>query len=104
MAKTYTEEQKRLAVAAYVATGTLAGAAKVCKIPRQTIQGWKKNNPTWWEKIASEVRELEEDKIRAKYGQIVDRATDALLDRIENGDTRVNSKGEKYKVPVGAET
>ncbi len=101
MARTYTEEQKRLAVAAYVATGTLAGAAKICKIPRQTIQGWRKTNPSWWERIASEVWASEEDKIRAKYSQIVDKATDALLDRIENGDTRVNAKGE-YKVPVAA--
>ena len=100
MSKTYTEEQKRLAVAAYVATGTVAGAGKICRIPRQTIQGWKKNNPTWWEKIAAEVWEQEEERIRAKYSQIVDKGTDGLLDRVLYGDTRVNSKGELYKVPV----
>ena len=98
--RSYTEEEKRLAVAAYVVHGTLTGAAKQCGIPRQTIQSWKKDNPTWWEKIAAEVWEQEEEKIRSKYGQIVDLGTDALLDRIENGDTRVSSKGELYKVPV----
>ncbi len=96
----YTEEQKRLAVAAYVVHGTLTGASKQCGIPYQTIQRWKKDHPTWWEKISAEVWEEEGEKIRSKYGKIVDLGTDAQIDRIVNGDTRVNTKGELFKVPV----
>ncbi len=98
--RSYTEEEKRSAVAAYVVHGTFLGASKQCGIPYTTIQGWKKDKPAWWEKIAAEVWEQEEEKIRSKYGLIVDEGTDALLDRIRNGDTRVNNKGELYKVPV----
>ncbi len=98
--RSYTEEEKRLAVAAYVVHGTFLGASKQCGMPYTTIQGWKKDKPAWWEKIAAEVWEQEEEKIRSKYGRVVDLGTDAQIDRIENGDTRVNSKGKLYKVPV----
>ena len=98
--RSYTEEEKRLAVAAYVVCGTLKGAAKQCGIPRQTIQSWKKDKPTWWEKISAEVWEQEGEKIRSRYSKIVDLGTDAQIDRIVNGDTRVNTKGELFKVPV----
>ena len=70
--RNYTEEEKRLAVATYVVHGTLTGAAKQCGIPYTTIQRWKKDNPAWWEKIAAEVWEQEGEKIRSRYGQIVD--------------------------------
>jgi hypothetical protein len=42
----------------------------------------------------------EEEKIRSRYGQIGDLGSNALIDRIVNGDTRVNTKGELYRVPV----
>ena len=98
--RSYTEEQKRLAIAAYVVHGTLTGASKQSGIPYQTIQRWKKDHPTWWEKISAEVWEQEGEKIRSRYGKIVDLGTDAQIDRIVNGDTRVNTKGELFKVPV----
>ena len=98
--RSYTEEEKRSAIAAYVVHGTLTGASKQSGIPYQTIQRWKKDHPTWWEKIAAEIWEQEGEKIRSRYGQIVDLGSIALIDRIENGDTRVNTKGELYGIPV----
>ncbi len=98
--RSYTEEQKRLAIAAYVVHGTLTGASRQSGIPYTTIQRWKKDHPTWWEKIAAEIWEQEGEKIRSRYGQIVDLGTNAQIDRIVKGDTRVNSKGELFKVPV----
>ena len=98
--RSYTEEEKILAVVAYVVHRTLSGAAAQSGIPRQTIQSWKKDNPTWWEQVVAEAWEQEEERIRSRYGEIVDKGTAAQIDRIEHGDTRVNTKGELYKVPA----
>jgi len=98
--RSYTEEEKRSAVAAHVVHGTLTGASKQSGIPYQTIQRWKTDHSTWWEKIAAEIWEQEGEKIRSRYGQIVDLGSIALIDRIEHGDTRVNTKGELYRIPV----
>ena len=100
--KNYTELQKREAIAFFVTLGSMKGAAEASGIPRTTLIGWRKNNSGWWERVASEVRAQEEDKYRARYSQIVDEATSAILDRIRHGDTRANSKGELYRIPVSA--
>ena len=100
MAKTYAEAEKRAAIAAYVVCGTLEGASRATGTPRQTIQGWRKKNPSWWDRIAAEVWELHEDEIRAGYREIVVNGIREIKDRVENGDTRINANGEAYRVPV----
>ena len=100
MAKTYTEAEKRGAVAAYVVCGTLKGAAKATGIPRRTIGGWKGNNPAWWDRIEAEIWDQEEDSLRAGIHAIVVEGLAQGLDRLKNGDERVTSKGEKIRVKM----
>ncbi len=100
MAKTYTEAEKRGAIAAYVVCGTLKGAAKVTGIPRRTIGGWKGNNPAWWDRIEAEIWDQEEDSLRAGIHAIVVEGLEQGLDRLKNGDERVTTKGEKIRVKM----
>jgi len=102
--KAYAESDKRMAVAYYI-TGnrTFSEASRKSGIGESTIRSWKSASPSWWERVANEIWAQEEDKLRSRYSQIVDKGTIGLLDRIENGDTRVHPKtGELFKVPVSA--
>ena len=100
MGKSYSEMERRTAVAAYVIAGTYAGASKSTGIPYTTIQSWHDKNPSWWESVAAEVRDREEDRIQAGYRKAVDDGMAQIFDRIEHGDVKVNSRGERYRVPV----
>ncbi len=100
MTKRYTEEQKRAAIAAFVVCGTLEGASRATKIPRQTIQSWKKKNSTWWDRIEADVWDQEEDNLRAGIHAIVVEGLKQGLDRLKNGDERVTSKGERIRVKM----
>ena len=100
MTKRYTEEQKRAAIAAFVVCGTLEGASRATKIPRQTIQTWKKKNSTWWDRIEADVWDQEEDSLRAGIHAIVVEGLQQGLDRLKNGDERVTSKGERIRVKM----
>ena len=100
MAKTYTEAEKRGAIATYVVCGTLKGAAKATGIPRRTIGGWKGNNPAWWDRIEAEIWDQEEDNLRAGIHAIVVEGLQQGLDRLQNGDERVTTRGEKIRVKM----
>ena len=103
MSKRYSEAEKREAVAAYVVSGTFKGAAKVTGTHWQTIQSWKKKNPAWWDRIVAEVWEQQEEKIRVGFSQIVNAGAKGLLDRLKNGDIKIDANGKSYTVPLSDE-
>ena len=100
MAKTYTEAEKRAAIAAYVVCGTIKGAAKATGIPRTTIRDWKKKNSSWWDEIEAEIWDQEEDSLRVGIHAIIVEGLKQGLDRLKNGDERVTTKGEKIRVKM----
>ncbi len=103
MSKKYSEAEKREAVAAYVESGTFKGAAKATGIPWRTIQFWKKENPDWWSEVKASVWDLFEKKMQAQMSQVVDIGAKCLLDRLKNGDIKINSEGEEHRVPLSDE-
>ena len=103
MSKKYSETEKREAVAACVESGTFEGAAKATGIPSRTIQSWKKENPDWWSEVKAIVWDPFEKKMRDQMSQVVDLGAKCLLDRLKNGDIKINSEGEQYRVPLSDE-
>ena len=94
----YTEEEKRSAVAAYVICGTIMGAARATGFPRETIQSWKDRNSNWWDEIEAEIWDTHEDSLRAGIHEIIVEGLKQGFDRVQNGDERVTTKGEKIRV------
>ena len=99
--KRFSEEEKVEAIAAYIAKGTYEGAADMLKINSSTIRSWRDNNPDWWDTKAQEILDFDREARMARFAEIVDGGTKEILDRIQNGDSRFDSKsGEIHKVPV----
>lgn len=97
--KKYTREDKERFALCWILHGTVLGAAKAAGIPRKTAEGWMRK--AWWDQLVEVVRIRHKDQIEAKLEKILDISTDALIDRLENGNTQF-FKGSLYKVPVPA--
>ncbi len=81
----YTDTDRRRAVAEYCATGNVSATSRAISIPRPTIHGWLKTD--WWEQEVSEVKQQITEQICAQSMQIATKSGEAILDRIENGDS-----------------
>jgi hypothetical protein len=92
------EADKRKAVAAYVLTRNVAKSARLCGIPRRTIQQWKDSHPDWWDRVAQEVWAEQEEHMQAGCKEVIDLAFTGLLDRLKNGDV-VMVQGEERRIP-----
>jgi len=82
--RTYTREEKAMAVASYVSKGTCLGAAKETGIPRSTIQSWQKTD--WWPEMEQKYLAAFDNKIKATQRQIIEKSNEVIIDRLENGD------------------
>jgi len=92
--KHWSQADKDRSVAAYIAEGTFRQAAKLCKIPHQTIAQWHREEPEWWNGLAAELYDRHEDERRAGLGDIIRLGIREALDRLENGDEVFNKAGE----------
>ena len=61
---------------------------------------WR-NKTTWWPVIRKEVEKVRNELLIAKLDEVIEHATDQMLDRIINGDEVYNhTTGEKTRVKV----
>lgn len=93
----YTKEDKERAVMAYMIKGTVRGAAREVKIPRETIRSWMTHE--WWSDLEREIEKARAMEFRASFEHLVDAAHEQLRDRIENGDW-VREKGKLVRRPM----
>lgn len=100
--RTYTEEDREIAVVAWVDRGSYRKAEEATGIPYPTIAGWHKQYPEWWERKAEEHRQLKEPEQQALLMEMRTSAAREVLERLEHGDMRLTAKGELKRVPVTA--
>lgn len=93
----YSLDKKIHAACVYAVTGSLKEANKLTDIPENQLRVMM--NEQWWQDAIKQVRREENDTISAKMTTIVEKSLDAMLDRIENGDSYKDKDGE-YKLPV----
>jgi len=101
--KKHSDYDKEEAVAAWVATGTYAGASRATGISQGTIRAWHDRQTSWWDEVAGKVREQNEERHRANLTKIMDRCSEEIMERLENGDEHRNAKGETYRLKVKAQ-
>lgn len=91
----HNDDEKRAAAAAYVLLGSYYAAAREVGVPYTTVKNWARQG--WWSEMVSNLRSEHDDEISGKVSQILSKALDNLLDRMEHGDIVVNARGE----PIG---
>lgn len=95
----YTWETKIKVAATLLATGNMAHAARQHNIDYSTLQDWKKK--PWWPKLLAEVRSAARADLQTKMSKIVNKALEAVEDRIDNGEVILNNKtGELLRKPA----
>lgn len=95
----WSAEDRIRAVMLYVAEGSLPRVAKMSPVPYTTLLEWRYRH-AWWPAAVAECRRRKQDELDAKLTGIIDRATDEISDRVENGDAKIDRKGDKIKVPM----
>jgi hypothetical protein len=87
------------ALTTFLATGSQAHTAAITGIPEQTINSWRKAE--WWNERIKEIRDGENIQLDAKLTKVMDKALDAVVDRIENGEYMYDPRtGEIRRVPA----
>lgn len=84
----------------WLVIGNLPNTAAALKIPYETLKTWRYSD--WWEKLAVEIKSEGRIEMSAKLKKIAEKALDATLDRIENGDWQMSPTGELVRRPVAA--
>ena len=79
--------------------GNIRKASEELGIPLVTFHSWK--NSEWFPQLVSEVKLQQKLETSNKLNQVVDRALEIVMDRMENGDYVLNNKtGEIVRKPV----
>lgn len=96
----YPEKKKLEAVGLYAALGQVKKVAEIAKVPVHTIQNWRKQQ--WFQDCLREIREENNEKLDAKFTEIIEEALEQVTDRVRNGDFTQNAKGEVVRRPISA--
>lgn len=96
----YSQAKKQHAVALYAATGDLSKSAELAEIPKSTLQKWR--TEPWFQALMHEVWEENNERIDAKFSEIIEKSLDQVVDRLENGDVKVLKDGKTVRVPISA--
>ncbi len=99
MPKQYTEYDRQKAVAHYLVTGNIAATAKAINIPRETVQGWKKQE--WFIQKLDAERIEQQQALDASFTENINLAQGEIKDRIIKGDFILNKNNELIRKPMG---
>lgn len=99
--KWYSEDDRIRAATTYAMVGNAARVAEITGIPSERVRRWK--TEPWWHDVINRIRFENDDELDAKFTRIIDKTTEIINDRLENGDyIMVPKTGEIIKKPVGA--
>jgi hypothetical protein len=96
----YPEKKKIEVVALYAATGQIKRVAEIAKVPASCVQRWRRE--VWFQDLLREIRTENNEKLDAKFTEIIEEALEQVTDRVRNGDYVQNAKGELLRKPIPA--
>lgn len=89
-------EKKRLEVlTTFLATGSQAYTAAITGVPEETVRSWRKSD--WWAERTKELQTENNIVLDQKLTKVMDKALDAVMDRLENGEYIVDSRTGEIK-------
>ena len=80
----WSEKKKIEALTTFLATGSQAHTSAITGIPEETIRQWRKSE--WWAERTKEFRSDNSVQLDNKLTKVMDKALDAVMDRLENGE------------------
>lgn len=94
-------EAKRMECAMhYIVLGSATKVQSFTGVPSATIAKWRQR--PWWEDMVRQIRDQHNDELDAKMTGIMNTALESLIERLEEGDTKFDTKtGDFYKLPIG---
>ena len=96
----YPDEKRIEVVSLYACIGNPNDISSLTGVPVGTIQTWRRES--WFRELLEEIRDENNEKLDAKFTQIVEKAQDLIQDRLENGDFVVTKLGELIRKPINA--
>jgi hypothetical protein len=97
----YTEKEKLNAVCVFAVAGNSRRVAEITGVPESTIRAWKTTE--WWNEAIGRIITEQDEELGSKLTKLVDKAVDAVNDRLENGNYVYNTKLDKLiRKPVDA--
>lgn len=82
----------------HIILGSSIKASKYCGIPAVTIRYWTRQQ--WWQEASRQIRKTQNELLDIKLTTIINKTSDQLLDRIENGEYKLAPNGEIIKIPM----
>lgn len=96
----YPEEKKIEAAAVYAATGSMIRVEEVTGVPMSTLKSWRASED--FQILLREVWEENNERIDAKFTEIIQKSLDQVIDRLDNGDFIVTRTGQLVRKPISA--
>jgi hypothetical protein len=97
--KVYTPEEKVQAATAYFMCGSFKQVQRDIGISWDTVRTWKDSAP-WWDEIIHKLRREKQDELDVMMTNYLHEAQHQALDRIKNGDCKLDKNGEVVRVPM----
>lgn len=95
----YPEETKIEAATLWAATRNIDTVSEYVKVSTYIIRKWQQE--PWWNSVVSRVVKDHNDQLDQSLTQVIHKAAELMIDRLENGDERINFKtGERFKLPL----
>ena len=93
--KNYWPEEKKMEVAALYASGVVSSdeLERLTKVNKAAIRDWRAQD--WWPELLERVHASIDEQTVSKLTNIVDKALDAVQDRIINGEYHVHTKTDR---------
>lgn len=89
-------ESKRIEViTTFLSTGSVGLTESLTGVPRNTITTWQRQ--PWWQEHVTEIQNQEHIELDKKLVKVMDKALDAVVDRLENGEYIYDNKTGKIK-------
>lgn len=96
---TWPEKKRMEVLTTFLATGSQAQTAAITGIPEPTIISWRKQD--WWKERIAEMKSDNSLVLDNKLTKIMDKALEAVVDRIDNGEFIYDTKSDRLiRVPA----
>lgn len=93
-------ETKRIEViTTYLSTRSVGLTESLTGVPRNTINTWMRQ--PWWKEHVEDIQNSEHVELDKKLVKVMDKALDAVMDRLENGEYQYDEKtGRIVRIPA----
>lgn len=96
----WSDKQKLEAVSTYLMVGRWAIVSDATGVPIDTLKKWKGQD--WWKDYEKEIKAASRLEVSGKLQKIIHKASDVVLDRLQEGDIYLDQQGNIKRKPIGA--